>query len=137
MSDVEKPSGRSRYIGSVGRAGSRWPLITLTCHLFVVTAVTAGYTLITLFDKPFDANIGGGLLLFGGVGALGLPWSLLVFLGVVDPGSDHSMTALIITFALSNLLIHALLALYLTRRATASGSRQPAGTRQDAAVEFR
>lgn len=103
---------------------NRLSLITLTCHAFLVTAVTAGYAL-TMVEPHRDANIGGGLLLYGGLGGLGLPWSVLVFRGVFDNHRDNFEAALIMTFAVANLLIHALLALYLTRRSAASRRRLP------------
>lgn len=84
-------------------------LITLTCHVFLVTAVTAGYAVTEVRNEPANANIGGGLMLWGGLGALGLPWSVLFF-RVVDNERDNTVTALMVTFALANLLIHGLLA---------------------------
>ena len=50
-----------------------------------------------------------------GLAGLGLPWSLLVLLGVVDVQRQSSETAFLITFALSNVVLHAILALFLTR----------------------
>ncbi len=94
----------------------RWPLITLVCHALVLAALVALYA-VTLATAPrWTANIGGGLLLFGGVAALGLPWSLLVWLGVLRTNPQEYETVLLIAFALLNLSLHGLVALYLARR---------------------
>ena len=63
-----------------------------------------------------DANIGAGMLLYFGLGGLGLPWSLLFFLGVFDNQRGNFEAALIMACAMTNLFIHGLLALYLNRR---------------------
>ena len=95
--------------------------------MFLVTAVTVGYAL-TLVEPEIDANIGAAFLLYGGLGGLGLPWSLLFFRGVFDNQRENFQIMLIVSCALTNLLIHALLALYLTRRSAATRRRQLVGT---------
>ena len=92
----------------------RWPVVTLAVHAAVLTAVTAYLALALQTATVADANIGAGMALLGLAG-LGLPWSLLVLLGVVDVQRQSSETAFLITFALSNVVLHAILALFLTR----------------------
>jgi len=94
----------------------RWPLITLVCHALVLTALVAFYAVTLATTSGVDANIGGGLLLFFGVGGFGLPWSLLVLGGVLRTNGQEYETVLLIAFALLNLSLHGLVALYLARR---------------------
>ena len=93
----------------------RWPVVTLAIHAAVLTAVTAYLALALQTATVADANIGAGMALLGLAG-LGLPWSLLALFGVVDVQRQSFETALLITFALGNVVLHAILALFMTRR---------------------
>ncbi len=97
-------------------APRRWPLITLVCHVLVLAVLVALYAVTVATTPRWDASIGGGMLLFGGVGALGLPWSLLVIFGVLRTNPQEYETVQLIAFALLNLSLHGLVALYLARR---------------------
>ena len=92
----------------------RWPVVTLTIHAAVVTAVTA-YLAQSLHGSVIGANIGAGMALMG-LAVVGLPWSLLALFGVVDVQRQSFETALLITFALVNLVLHGIFGLLLTRR---------------------
>ncbi len=92
---------------------SRLAVVMLISHVAVVAVFTAVLA-VTLRGLVIGANIGAGLVMLA-IAVLGMPWSLLVLNGVISEERDFAETSLFITFALANVLIHGLLALWLTR----------------------
>lgn len=84
-------------------------------HIAALTAVCAYLAVALRYHVIADANIGAGLA-FLSIAALGLPWSSLILFGVRSEARDYAETALAITFALVNLLLHGLLTLRLSNR---------------------
>ncbi len=93
---------------------SRLPYVWLIVHVAAIAAATT-FLAVVIHEPVVDANIGAGFAMLA-LAALGMPWSLLVFSGVIPEGRDFAETSLFIAFALANVLIHGLLALWLTKR---------------------
>lgn len=97
--------------------------ISLLLHLALVTGACALLAGMLWGPQP-DANIGAGLVWLFALGGLALPWSLLSLTGVLPEQRDSVEMILFIAFALFNVLLHGIAALWWTRPSRlAQGSR--------------
>lgn len=104
-------SGRPEGTGYLLRM-RQW-LVTLLVHVTIVTFFCLSMTVV-LWGPTIGANIGAGFMQFFLAG-LGMPWSLLWFLGVLPEQREFVTTVLLISFALLNVLLHAAVAVVRTR----------------------
>lgn len=64
---------------------SRLPYVWLIVHVAAIAAATT-FLAVVIHEPVVDANIGAGFAMLA-LAALGMPWSLLVFSGVIPEGA--------------------------------------------------
>lgn len=101
-------------------------LISLLIHISLV-AIACLLLAVTMWGPQPGANIGAAMVWLFGLGGLALPWSLLTFGGLLPEQRDAVEMILFIAFALLNVLLHGVAALWWTRpnRARSSSPARP------------